>query len=95
MIHYIIVKWKVGTDKSAAEERARALYSGATDIPGINRIRIYGNVTPRDSRYDLMICLFMDPSALPVWDASELHNRWKSEFSDMIEKKCIFDAGEE
>ena len=50
------------------------------------------NVTPRENRYDLMIVLDMDDDALPIWDKSSLHQKWKAEFGSRIEKKCIFDC---
>ena len=32
--------------------------------------------------------------ALAVWDKSDLHLKWKSDFGGFIEKKCIFDCEE-
>ncbi|MCI5945300.1 MAG: hypothetical protein MRZ39_00135 [Oscillospiraceae bacterium] len=94
MIHYIIVKWNSDADKKALSENARALYVDAAKISGVRKVGIKENITPRDNRYDLMIALYMDNDALTVWDNSELHLKWKSDFGGFIEKKCIFDCEE-
>lgn len=91
MLHYIIVKWK-DENKEQLTLSARKLYSEATSIKGISAVEIKENVTPRDNRYDLMIVLTMQKEALPVWDNSELHLKWKSDFGKYIDKKCIFDC---
>lgn len=92
MQHYIIVKWKEAAEKKILSEKVRTLYADATKIEGIHKVIIKDNVTPRDNRYDVMIILDMNADALPIWDASELHKQWKSEYGDLIEKKCIFDG---
>lgn len=94
MIHYIIVKWNSDADKKSLSENARALYANAVKISGVRKVDIKENITPRDNRYDLMIALFMDKDALTVWDKSDLHLKWKSDFGGFIEKKCIFDCDE-
>ena len=38
-----------------------------------------------------MIVLDMEKDALALYDASEMHHRWKDEFSPLLEKKAIFD----
>lgn len=92
MLHYIIVKWKDDVDKQETVKSVRAMYAGATKIPGVNNVVIKENITPRDNRYDLMIILDMENDALLTWDKSELHKEWKSEFGSFVEKKCIFDC---
>ena len=94
MIHHIIVKWKENEDKNKLNEAAKKLFVNAGNIPYIEKIEIKENVIPRDNRYDLMIAVFMDKSALPIWDESELHLKWKEDFGNFIEKKCIFDCEE-
>ena len=94
MIHYIIVKWNGEADKISLAEKARALYADAAKISVVNMVEIKENVIPRDNRYDLMIALHMDSNALTVWDNSDLHLKWKSDFGGFIEKKCIFDCEE-
>ena len=46
----------------------------------------------RPNRYDLMIVLDMDPEALPAYDVSEPHIRWKTEYGSVVETKAIFDC---
>lgn len=95
MNHCIIVKWKENVDKKALSEEVRALYSAAAEIEGVRKVTVKDNVTPRPNRYDIMIVLEIEDSALEIWDASELHKKWKSQYGDLIEKKCIFDGGDE
>ena len=92
MLHHILVKWNPTVEKQAAVQAVRVLYAEATAISGVNRVDIRENVTPRENRYDLMIVLDMDDDALPIWDKSSLHQKWKTEFGSRIEKKCIFDC---
>ena len=75
----------------AALAQVRALLSGAEPIEGVRGITIHENCVARDNRYDLMIVVEMEKAALPNWDASEIHHRWKNQFGGMLEKKAIFD----
>lgn len=93
MLHHIIVKWINGVDKNDTVNRVCEMYATATDIDRVNDVFIKQNITPRDNRYDLMIVLDIDDDKLVIWDKSELHKRWKTEFGKLIEKKCIFDCG--
>lgn len=92
MIHHIIVKWKENENKNELNEAAKKLFENAEDISYIEKIEIKENVIPRENRYDLMIAVFMDKSALREWDESELHLKWKEDFGKFIDKKCIFDC---
>lgn len=92
MIHYIVVKWVQNVDKKQFAENVRTLYADAVKIPGIQKVEITENITPRENRYDLMIALYMENDALSRWDNSGLHVKWKSEFGSAIEQKCIFDS---
>ena len=92
MKHYIIVKWVNGCNKTELDKKARELYSSATSIKGVNQVEINENITARNNRYDLMIVLHMENYSLPIWDESQLHKQWKSEFGAMIDKKCIIDC---
>lgn len=92
MLHHIIVKWKDTADKQELSQQVHILYEGAVKIPGITNVTMKENVISRPNRYDLMIVLDMDESALPTWDNSELHKKWKAEYGSFIEKKCIFDC---
>ena len=92
MIHYIICKWKNKEEVTApVESRIRELFSGADSIPGVEKAEIVKNAVDRDNRFDLMIRVYMNKDALPVWDNSDIHRRWKEEFGGFIDKKTIFD----
>lgn len=92
MLHHILVKWNTDVDKQAAAKQVRQLYAGATAISGVDGVVIRQNITPRENRYDLMIVLEMADEALSIWDESDLHQQWKSEYGAWIAKKCIFDC---
>lgn len=92
MKHCIIAKFNESVvDKPAAIESVKALFASAAPIEGVNGIVIHENCVERDNRYDLMIVVEMEKVALPNWDASEIHHRWKNQFGGMLEKKAIFD----
>lgn len=92
MIHYIIVKWNDKVDKQDLSKKVKELFSDAVNVSGVSKVEIKDNVTPRDNRYDIMIAIHMNSDALCTWDNSELHKKWKAEYGNMIEKKCIFDC---
>lgn len=93
MLHNILVKWNDQvTDKAATLAQVKALYAGATDIPGVCGVTFKPNVVDRPNRYDLLIQLDLPMDALPTWDASDLHKQWKADFGALIEKKAIFDC---
>lgn len=92
MKHYILVKYDdTVTDKSLMAEKIRKLFDSGEDIPGIHSYSIFLNCVARDNRFDLMIEICMDRDALPRWDDSLLHRRWKNEFGGSIQAKTIFD----
>lgn len=94
MKHDIIVKWNPDVDdkrKAAMLPAIRTLFEHTTAIPGIRGVELIPNVTPRPNRYDLMIEIDMDPSALEAYDNCEWHHQWKSEYGGLIDKKAIFD----
>ncbi len=93
MKHHIIVKFTPDVaDKKALVAEIRALYAGATDIPGVHGVEMHENCIARENRYDLMIVLAMDESALPSWDESAIHHKWKSDYGHLVAKKAIFDC---
>lgn len=92
MQHYIIVKWKDGADKQLLAAKARSLYADASAQCGVKSVVIKDNITARDNRYDMMIILHIGNNDLSLWDNSQLHKSWKSEFGAFIDKKCIFDC---
>ena len=92
MKHYIIMKFTEGTDVKALEEPVHKIFEETLQIPGVHALEIKTSNSDRSNRYDLMIALDMDKEALPAYDASEPHHRWKSEYGDRIAKKAIFDC---
>lgn len=90
--HYIIVKFTEGTDTAALEEPVRRIFEETLDIPGIHALEMHVSNSDRANRYDLMILLEMDQDALPAYDCSEPHLRWKQEYGDRVAKKAIFDC---
>ena len=92
MKHYIIVKFKEGTDFRALEDPVRHIFDETLNIEGIRGIDIRLSNSDRANHYDMMIIIDMDKEALLEYDASEPHHRWKSEYGHLIEKKAIFDC---
>lgn len=92
MIHYIIVKWKDGADKGRLSDEAETLFSNAVDVCGVKNVKVSKNIVDRKNRYDIMIAIEMERQSLENWDKSELHARWKEQYSEFIENKCIFDC---
>ena len=87
-----MVKWNsTVTDKASVLSALRLLFSPAAEIPGVSGVRFIENCVDRPNRYDLAILIGMERSALPLWDACEVHKRWKSAYGDKIEAKAIFD----
>lgn len=92
MKHYIIVKYnETGKDKDELFGKAEGLFEPVREIPGVYEVRLYRNCTMRDNRYDLMIVMEMEQSALEVYDSSQAHIDWKEQFGRYIAKKTIFD----
>ncbi len=92
MKHHIIVKFTEGTDTAALVEPVRSIFEETLSIPGIHGVELKLSNSDRANRYDLMIVIDMDKEALPAYDASEPHHRWKEEYNDRIAKKAIFDC---
>lgn len=92
MKHYIITKFKKGTDIKSLVGPVRSLFEETLDIPGIHSVDVRPSCSDRANRYDLMIVIGMDPEALPLYDASAPHRRWKEEYGDRMEQKAIFDC---
>lgn len=94
MNHLILVKFKPEYSKAqilVMIEDIKTIFNQAKSIPGIHDVEYHVNCINRPNRYDFFVNLIMDKVALPLWDESELHIRWKSDYGQMIETKCIFD----
>ena len=92
MKHHILVKFTEGTDVQALLKPVQAIFAETLRIPGIHGLELKPSCSDRANRYDLMIVLDMDPEALPAYDASEPHHRWKAEYGPITAKKAIFDC---
>ena len=92
MKHYILAKFTEGTDTAALVEPVRKIFAETLSIPGIHALAVKPSCSDRANRYDLMIVLDMDPEALPAYDASEPHHRWKDQYGPITAKKAIFDC---
>lgn len=92
MKHCIISKFSdTVTDKAALIENIKALFAAEPKPDGVRGYEFITNCVDRPNRYDLMIAIDMPASALPVWDVSTLHKRWKDEFGEFLAAKAIFD----
>ena len=94
MKHYIIVKFVEGTDVKALVGPVKAIYDETLFIPGVHSVDFKLSNSDRANRYDLMIVMDMDKEALPAYDVSAPHLRWKTEYGDRVAKKAIFDCDE-
>ena len=93
MRHHIIVKFNdQAPDKATLLKDVTALFAESTAIPGVHGYSVHPNVIDRSNRYDMMIILYMDEAALPAYDESAMHKRWKAEYGPFIDKKAIFDC---
>ena len=70
----------------------QAIFEETLSIPGIHGVDLKVSNSTRSNRYDLMIVMDVDKEALPDYDISEPHIRWKNEYGDRIAKKAIFDC---
>lgn len=92
MKHHIIVKFTEGTDVQALLQPVREIFDECLKIPGIHGVELKTSCIDRPNRYDLMIAIDMDKEALPAYDVSEPHHRWKDTYGPITAKKAIFDC---
>lgn len=91
MKHCIIVKFNdTVEDKAALINEIRAVFAAEAIPQGVEGYSFVENCVARPNRYDLMIVVHMPVEVLPVWDASAIHKRWKSEFGGYVAGKAIF-----
>ena len=95
MKHYIIVKFADGTNYRALEKPVRGMFEQTLSIPGIRGVDVRLSNSDRPNRYDMMIVMDMEKDALPAYDVSEPHLRWKSEYGGLVTGKTIFDCDED
>ncbi len=72
--------------------KIKELFERTLSIDGIHSVSVKPNVIDRPNRYDLMIIIEMEKSALEAYDSSEPHKLWKKEYGDMLSTKAIFDS---
>ena len=92
MKHCIIVKFIEGTDYRALEKPVLGIFEETLSIPGIHGVELRLSNSDRPNRYDMMIVMDMEKDALPAYDVSEPHLRWKTEYGGLVAKKAIFDC---
>ena len=96
MQHLVIVKYtELVRDRQAFEKEVCELFSGLTAIEGIHDVRLIPGKPLRENRYDLIIKIHMDESALSAYDESEIHKTWKREYAKYVLQKAIFDCEDE
>lgn len=91
--HCILVKYNNTVTDEKKEElypEIRDLFEGLMAIEGIHHVELLKNVIDRPNRYDLLIRISMEDAALPVYDDSAIHKKWKSDYGCYLEKKAIF-----
>ena len=91
MKHYIISKFRPGTPWRDYLPDIEAIFRETLAIPGVHTAEVFPSCSERANRFDLMICMDMDADALPLYDASEPHHRWKEKYGPLLEGKTIFD----
>lgn len=94
MNHVMLAKFKSDYSKEEIAkmfEDIKGIYDNAKSIPGVSDVIYHTNCIDRPNRYDIYVNIVMDRDALPSWDASEWHAKWKKEYGEMLESKCIFD----
>lgn len=95
MKHCILVKWNsLIVNKKELLPGIRSIFDKLLSFDGVNSIKIFENVIDRSNRYDLMICIDMEKSFLPIYDSSNPHHEWKEKYGKFLEKKAIFDFEE-
>lgn len=92
MKHYIIVKFDESVDANEMVSQIRELFHKALDINGVDKVEIYVSNIDLPNRHDLMIKMSLSQIALELFDNSEVHKKWKSEYGRYIIQKTIFDC---
>lgn len=94
MKHLILAKFKpeiTAEQKAAMLPDIRRIFEETLSIEGITDVQVFTNCVDRSNRYDLMIQITMDRSALEAYDACAPHHEWKERYGALLEKKAIFD----
>ena len=93
MLHRIIVKYTpLVTDRDTFAEEVLGIFKPLETMDGIRRVGIVKGLPLAENRWDLMIEIEMEKSALPAYNESAPHKKWKTEYACFVEKKAIFDC---
>ena len=92
MKHYIIAKFTDGFDYLRQLDKINSIFNETLEIDGINSVNVIKSNSDRAKRYDIMIEIDMDKSALHKYDISAPHKKWKEDFGKYIKSKAIFDC---
>ena len=95
MKHLILAKFRPEITPEAKKgmlPEIRRIFDGTLSIDGVHGVKVYSNCVNRENRYDVMIELTMDRSALEEYDACDAHREWKNAYGRLLEKKAIFDT---
>lgn len=95
MKHCILVKWipEIKNKKELLPD-IHSIFDKLLILDGIYNVKIYENIVDRSNRFDLLICIEMEKSVLPIYDESEPHRLWKEKYGKFVEKKAVFDFEE-
>ncbi len=93
MTHYVLMRFKPGSDLDANEAKIRETYGQLeAALPFLHNPRIYRNCVERDSNCDLMAVIDLDEEAnLPVYLNHPLHLQMAAGFKDSIVTRVSFD----
>ncbi len=93
MTHYVLMKFKPGTDLAGSEKRIRETYSQLdAALPFLHNPRIYRNCVERDSNADIMAVIDLDSEEdLPRYLNHPLHLQMAASFRDSIVNRVSFD----
>ncbi len=92
MRHLIIVKFEDDADWTRFIAPIKKLFEESLLIEGIEKVNIYTSCINLPNRYDLMIEMILSKEALKIFDNSEIHKNWKSDYGKYIVNKTIFDC---
>ena len=92
MKHCILVKFKedIRKDEQLYDDIFK-LFNNCLSIEGITKVNLIKNCIERSNRYDLLIQIEMNKEALEAYDNCKWHKLWKENYSDLLDKKAIFD----
>ncbi len=93
MKHYVLLKFKPGTDLEKAEERVWKTYEDLDrELPWLNKPAVYRSCIDRDSNADIMAVVDLDGEEyLQQYLTHPLHVAMANEFKDSIAGRTSFD----